>query len=112
MHLLSDDDLETLIDALQVWESKGAMGEMMGDLFGAILMKDSSPEKAKYETERQTARDKAKRETAVRKERSIILQAKILSIRNDRRIGRIESAVSAGAVDPAVGSDIGLTTRV
>jgi hypothetical protein len=92
--LLTDDDLDTLVDSLEAWENKGFAGEVMGDLMGAMLMDRKNPEQvASFERERLAQRAKAEREKVARKERSIILRAKLLSIRNERRVGRVESAV-------------------
>jgi len=77
MDELNDDDLETLIDALEAWEHKGAAGEMMGELFGALLCRDDPAAKAKMLDER--ARDKMASERA----KAILLRAKLLTIRVD-----------------------------
>ncbi len=92
---VTEDDIDTLVEALEEWEHKGASGELVGDMFGAMFIDKATPEaKAKYEAERAESRRKRERETAVRKERSVILRAKLLSIRNDRRMGTLQASVS------------------
>ena len=89
---LSDDDLDTIVDALETWESKGASGEMFADMVG-MMIGASSPKMeadvARAQAQEQVKRDRAK---AVRKERSVLLRAKLLTLRDRRRVERGLSA--------------------
>jgi hypothetical protein len=93
---LTDDDLDTLVDALEAWESKDFGGEMLGDLVGAMVFSKSGDpnEKARYEADMETERKKRERARAHRKERSVLLRAKLLTIRNERRVARVASAIN------------------
>jgi hypothetical protein len=97
---LTDDDLATLQEALEAWESKDAAGEMFGDVIEALLT-DRMPERQAQgvAATRAAQKLKAQRAQAVRKERSVILRAKLLTLR-DRR--RVESAAAAAIapIDP------------
>lgn len=83
---LTDDDLGTLIDALEAWESKDQAGEMLGDVLGAMLTRDDP--RAKHELEQRMRSDQLMRDRAkgMRKERSVMLRAKLLTLRNRRRV--------------------------
>lgn len=98
----SADDIDTLVEALEAWENKSDVGEFMGDLLGAMLCKDDPVAKAKMETERRDRMQKADREKRRRKERSVVLRAKLIDFRNAAAVEALESAVTVGAVDRAV----------
>jgi hypothetical protein len=92
---LTEDDLDVLCEALESWEAKGFAGEIMGDLMGALVVDRKNPAQlSEYETLRRKEREKADREKAARKERSVLLRAKLLTIRNDQRVRRVEENVS------------------
>jgi hypothetical protein len=79
---LTDHDLATLAEALQAWESKDLATEIMGyviDWFLARSGREASPERA-------TEIEQLEREKAVRKERSVVLRAKLLTLRDRRRV--------------------------
>lgn len=92
------DDIDCLMDALEVWETKGETGELMADIFGSMLVKDDPIAKAKIEADRVERRQKHEREKRRRKERSIVLRAKLITMRDDAAFESMESAVSLGAV--------------
>lgn len=81
---LADDDLDTLMDALEAWESKDLSGEIMGSMFDSLFTSKAGPMPANIVADR--AREQRERESAkrLRKERSVLLRAKLLMIR-DRR---------------------------
>ncbi len=83
---LANDDLDTLIEALEAWEQKDLSGEIMGHVIDSMLTRrGDGPMPQSVAEERQ--REKAERESAkkFRKERSILLRAKLLMIRDRRR---------------------------
>ena len=84
--LLTHEDLDVLIDAVEAWESSGALGEFVGDMVGAFAGPKGGPERddwmRKREAER-AARQAAKAgEKRLRKERSILLRAKLIALRD------------------------------
>jgi hypothetical protein len=93
---LTDDDLDVLVEALEAWESKDVAGEMLGDVVESMLTRGDPVAVAKIRDQRQ--RDKYDRERArtARKERSVLLRAKLLTLR-DRR--RVEQTISRTARD-------------
>jgi hypothetical protein len=80
---LTRQDLDDLIDAVEAWENSGDAGEMAADLMGAMLCRGDDP-KMKAEVERATFERKRelKAKKRIRKERSIMLRAKLLQIRD------------------------------
>jgi len=90
---LTDDDLTTLVEALEAWESKDTAGEMFGDMIAMMFTKDDPVQKAKFESELSADRVKRDRAKAIRKERSIILRAKLLFLRNSRRVDDVTAKV-------------------
>jgi hypothetical protein len=102
---ISDDDIAVLVEALEAleaWETKDFAGEMMSDLFGAMLVKKDPDAKAQIDQDQRSDKLKRARATALRKERSVILRAKLLTIRERRRVDVVVRDVGAtvGAVDP------------
>jgi hypothetical protein len=86
---LTDDDLTTLAEAMEAWESKDLSGEMLGDVLGAMLVdRRDVTAKAKYEEEHAREQLKRDRVKAVRKERSVVIRAKLLTLRERRRVER------------------------
>jgi hypothetical protein len=85
---LTDDDLATLLDALEAWETKGAAGEMFGDLLEAVIADKDARTGENIRSARAREKDKAAREKRLRKEQSVILRAKLLTLRDRRRIER------------------------
>lgn len=83
---ISGDDLDTLIEALEAWEHKDTAGEMLGDVMEAMITRGDPETKAKLKADGDERKRTRERERASRKERSIILRAKLLAIRNNRRI--------------------------
>ena len=86
---LSDDDLATLLEALEAWERKDDAGTMFGDVVEMILGGDDPRMQQRVREAR--AADVRKRQQAVevRKERSILLRAKLLTLRDRRRVERL-----------------------
>ena len=94
--MFTEDDLNTLIDALKAWENKDLSGQIMADVIGFLTIKKGDPGYAEYETERLRIKADQDRAQASRRERSVILQAKLLDIRNNLRTGQIEKAINGG----------------
>lgn len=92
--LLTDDDLDVLVEALEAWENKDFGGEVLGDVVTMMLGDRTTPQgKAQVEAERRANRARGAQEKRARKERSILLRAKLITIRNDRRVDTIEAAL-------------------
>jgi hypothetical protein len=86
---LDDDDLAVLVEALEAWESKDAAGEMFDDVVEMIVTGGEPGGHARMREERRIQkldRDRAKKQ---RKERSILLRAKLLTLRDRRRVERV-----------------------
>ncbi len=96
---LDDDDLNTLVagvpmvaayrvDALEAWESKDQAAEMFGEIMDSVLGAQDPRAATALGDRRQTERQRQAREKRVRKERSVLLRAKLLTLRNRRRVER------------------------
>lgn len=92
---LDDDDLATLADALEAWEHKDQAADMFGDVLDAAFTDSALPRVIveKVATQRAQLRQQREREKAIRKERSVLLRAKLLTLRNRRRVERAIVAV-------------------
>jgi len=82
---LADDDLDVLLEALEAWESKDVAGDMMTDILDSVLTRQHGGMPLNVAADRE--RDKLKKAQAKkwRKERSVLLRAKLIQIRDRRR---------------------------
>ncbi|MEE9584761.1 MAG: hypothetical protein V3W51_04690 [Candidatus Brocadiales bacterium] len=86
---LETDDIGVLIEALQAWVDKDGLGDIMVALMSKTL--GPIPESAQVaENQRKEERADAK---TWRKETAIILQAKLLSIRNRLAVAHLTKTV-------------------
>lgn len=85
---LGDDDLDVLMDALEAWESKDLSGEIMGSVLDSMLTR-REPMPPEVMMQRQLDKDQKERDKRTRKERSVMLRAKLLTIRDRRRAERM-----------------------
>ena len=83
---LDRSDLDVLIEAVETWESSDALGEFMGDMVMAMVGPKDGPEREEWQRKREVERADRKRkqddEKRVRKERSILLRAKLIALRD------------------------------
>lgn len=84
---LTDDDLETLMEALVAWESKDAAGEMFSDVVEFAI--GDPAKRANFAAERQRERLATQRAKTGLRERSVILRAKLLTLRDRRRVNQV-----------------------
>jgi hypothetical protein len=82
---LGDDDLAVLVEALEAWERKDQAGEMMGDLMEEMVRGREPHSRAHVEARIAAEKRERERATQLRKERSLLLRAKLLTIRDRRR---------------------------
>ena len=83
---LADDDLDFLMDALEAWEAKDIATGMMVDMVAGMMIDRRDPAaRADFEREVQTRRAEGISAKRLRKERSVLLRAKLLTIRDRRR---------------------------
>ncbi len=90
---IDNDDIAVLLDALKAWEQKDTAGQILGELFGAMVAGDDPM--ARLELEAKRAKDRSEREQAkrVREETSTLLRAKLITIRKRRNV---ESLIADG----------------
>jgi hypothetical protein len=81
---LTRQDLDDLIDAVESWETAGQSGEMVADLLGAVIVSGDANPRTKAEIEKAAKERKRRYEikTRLRKDRSIMLRAKLIQIRD------------------------------
>jgi hypothetical protein len=80
---LDDDDLAVLGEALEAWEHKDAASEIFGDMLEAFAGGHRTV--ASLHESRAKEKADALRERTIRKERSVLLRAKLIAIRKRRR---------------------------
>lgn len=79
---LDTDDIAILLDALKAWEHKDQAGDMLITLLGAAYKPKDGMEAEKWDRSEAERLQKTEREKAVRQEQSIVLQAKLIQLRN------------------------------
>lgn len=84
---LTLDEIQNLIAALKAWETQPSTEGFTGALLGAMLCGLGSPEersesKARAKADSERGREKSERDCAIRREQSVLLQAKLIQIKN------------------------------
>lgn len=79
---LDTDDIAILLDALKAWENKDLAGSLMGTLLGGMLGPKEGPDFERFKAREAEREAKQQREQQMRQEQSIMLQAKLISLRN------------------------------
>lgn len=86
--MLSTKDIALLIEALNVWEKQPVSDSFMPMLLGSIMKKENPEEAEKFMYEE---REKSSREVEERSEKKIILQAKLLQMRDESILDEAKS---------------------
>ena len=86
LKMLTNKEIDTLIDALTAWESKDLAGNLIGCLFSAMLTKDDPVAKEKARIREEAETQKSEREKAERKEQSLLLKAKLIQIKQSNLV--------------------------
>ncbi len=87
---LNDSDMTILIEALEAWVEKDAAGELMGELIVGLVGADK---KGELKDTRAKQKEDAAQSKKLRKEQSILLQGKLIRMR--------DALVADGALEPA-----------
>lgn len=94
---LTKQDLDLLIDAVEVWEKERTADMAFGNVMGAVFCK-TPLERQLFEHEMKKAKADAKAETGIRKERSVLLRAKLIGLRDSLHAGQVfGNAIKEGA---------------
>ena len=87
-------DLDVLFEAVEVWEKEDKGPGIMGALLGGMLG-DKSPESAaRFEIEIKAKQDKADRERQQRKERGVMLRAKLITLRDQEMASQFVDSIN------------------
>lgn len=78
---LSEKDFKLIIDGLDALPDKSLAGEMLGELFTGMLMKDGDPKKDEMDKLRLARQAKKETEKELLKEEIRILQGKLLTLK-------------------------------
>lgn len=81
METLTISEMDILVEALTAWETKDASSEMVGSLITGLLMPKDAREDPKFIQEEELRKSKTELATATRKEASIMLKAKLLTLK-------------------------------
>lgn len=83
MEQLSEQDINTLIEALKSWEDKDFGTGIMMDMVEMMVTDTTAPNhKADLAKKREERSNEAKKSKMIREERSILLKAKLISMRD------------------------------
>ena len=81
--MLTRDDVNVLIEALEAWEYKDIGGEVLGSMLVAMLGSGADPiAKEKMRQQQDEDRERYKQERQARKERAIGIKARLLEMRD------------------------------
>lgn len=89
---LTLDELEVLNEAMSTWVDKDSVGNFMGDIVGAMVMRPEHPGYADYKAERDMERAEAERARKARMERSILIRAKLIHMMDAKRADALITA--------------------
>lgn len=87
--MLTREDIEVLMEAVEAWEVKDAAGEMMGDLMVGLLSRRNPDEKDAFEKDMLRQKTERADKQRIRKERGVILRAKLIEIRDAMSIDKV-----------------------
>lgn len=87
--MLTRQDLDTLIEAVEAWEREDAFGDMMGDMLTSLVCRDDPIAKAKIEEERAKQKIERDQKRTTKKERGIMLRAKLIQLRDSADADRL-----------------------
>ena len=92
---LTEKDFDLMVEGLDSLPEKGMAGELLGDLFGSMLMEEDSEAKIKFENERDKKRKEKEAKQREMREDIKILQGKLLMLKRYL----IEEGALKGAYD-------------
>lgn len=95
---LTKQDLEMLIEAVEAWESKDAAAQLMDSMLGSLVCKNDEDRKRFEEKQEQKAMARNEHKK-MRKERSIILRAKLIAMRDSANADKLLAEVCAPEPD-------------
>ncbi len=90
---LTDDDLDTLMEALEAWEVKDSAGEMLSDVLEMAITGKQPGEDVAWAAQRRAQKQQLAKARTSRKERSVLLRAKLLTMRQQRSVDQVEAAM-------------------
>jgi len=77
---LTKEDLDILIEALDAWLKRDASREILGDIFGTMLLKDDEA-RNKFFAEREEKKQQKKSQQQNEQEIATLLKAKLILIK-------------------------------
>lgn len=95
---ITRQEYDVLLEAMEAWEAKGMAGRVMGSMMSAMLCR-SDEERAAVEEKLRQEEQREKEEQRQRKERSVMLRAKLISLRDSLDADRILEDARGGG-DP------------
>lgn len=88
--MLTRQDYDVLLEAMEAWEQKDAGQQIMSAMLNNVLSKGAPPhEKERMERETREENSRRLQDAKTRKERSVVLRAKIIAIRDSIDADRI-----------------------
>lgn len=91
--MLTKQELDCLIESMETWVNKDLSGDIMGAIFTGMIGRDDPLSKAKMAEEERLRKIKADAERKIRKERCIVIQAKLLAMRDSVDADKLTASV-------------------
>lgn len=95
MGKLNEKEINILIEALDEWEQKGLMSNLMGGLMGSMMIKEDEA-KAEWEEIQEKKRKEFEMEQRERKEESLLLKAKLVGMKRDLAVEEANDILNKG----------------
>lgn len=90
--MFNSNEIDILMEALDAWESKDSMSDLLVTMLGAGMAKDEASRDS-YLEERQIEMEKRKLEQRTRKEQAILIKAKLIQMRDRADIEELDMEV-------------------
>jgi hypothetical protein len=92
--MLTRQDYDTLIEAVEAWEAKDFGSRLIGTMLGAMACGKDDESREKFEADQEKQRVKSEAESRVRKERGVMLRSKLISLRDSADADALLSSAS------------------
>lgn len=93
--MFSREELDFLFECVEAKEHDGSLGELMGDMLGAVFCR-SDEERKKMADEGKKRKAEAAAKQRVIRERCILMKAKIIGVRDAADAGAFLAGASSG----------------
>ena len=89
--MLTEHELDVLIEALKEWERKDDFGAFSEAMIGAMLYQKGTPEYDSMQEEMRNKKVEREKNRKIREETSVLIKAKLIQAKQDKTIDRLFS---------------------